>query len=117
MTTNAEATPASVDWDAYRAEFPTVSRCSFLNTCSLAALSPRSRAAVTTFLDLWEEHGASAWYRTWLGEAAALRAAFEQFVGGMAVALGVISSCYDYRSGAHPIFTPSRRITRRLRQR
>lgn len=103
----AEAAPASVDWAAYRDEFPTLARCTFLNTCSLGALSRRSRAAVTTFLDLWEAHGASAWYRTWLGEAAALRAAFERLIGAppgsvalapsAGVALGVIASCYDYR--------------------
>ncbi len=104
----AEVTTATVDWRAYRAEFPTLDRCTFLNTCSLGALSRRSRAAVATFLDLWEEHGAAAWYRTWLGEAAALRAAFERLIGGapgsvalapsIGVALGVIASCYDYRA-------------------
>jgi kynureninase len=102
MTTES----AGVNWAAYRAEFPTLSRTTFLNTCSLGALSQRSRAAVGTFLDLWEEYGASAWYRTWLGEAAALRASFERLVGGAAgsvalapsigVALGVVASCYDY---------------------
>jgi selenocysteine lyase/cysteine desulfurase len=97
---------AGVNWAAYRAEFPTLSRTTFLNTCSLGALSRRSRAAVARFLDLWEEHGAAAWYRTWLGEAAALRAGFEQLIGGapgsvalapsVGVALGVLASCYDY---------------------
>lgn len=98
----------AVDWAAYRAEFPTVARTVFLNTCSLGALSSRSRAAVNQFLDLWELHGASAWYRTWLGECAALRASFERLVGGAAgsvaiapsvgVALGVVASSYDYRA-------------------
>jgi kynureninase len=102
MTTES----AGVDWAAYRAEFPTLSRTTFLNTCSLGALSQRSRAAVGAFLDLWEEYGASAWYRTWLGEAAALRASFERLVGApsgsvalapsVGVALGVVASCYDY---------------------
>ena len=62
-------------WEAYRAEFPTCERVTYLNTCSLGALSRRSRAAVNTFLDLWEEHGASAWYATWLQEVAARWAA------------------------------------------
>ncbi|MBC8160369.1 MAG: aminotransferase class V-fold PLP-dependent enzyme [Roseiflexaceae bacterium] len=97
-----------VDWAAYRAEFPSVERTTFLNTCSLGALSRRSRAAVNQFLDLWELHGASAWYRTWLGECAALRASFERLVGApsgsvalapsVGVALGVIASSYDYRA-------------------
>ena len=111
----AEAAPTNVDWAAYRDEFPTLARCTFLNTCSLGALSRRSRAAVTTFLDLWEEHGASAWYRTWLGEAALLRTAFERLVGGApgsvalapsaGVALAVIASSYDYRTRNRVITT------------
>jgi selenocysteine lyase/cysteine desulfurase len=90
------------DWNAWRAEFPTLERCTFLNTCSLGALSRRGRAAVGRFLDLWEEHGASAWYRTWMGEIAALRADFAALVGAPAgstaiapsigAALGVIAS-------------------------
>lgn len=96
----------AVDWAAYRAEFPTVERTTFLNTCSLGALSRRSRAAVGQFLDLWEAYGASAWYRTWLGECAALRTGFEYLLGAEAgsvalapsvgVALGTVASCYDY---------------------
>ena len=96
----------TIDWAAYRAQFPVLERTVFLNTCSLGALSRQSRAAVLLFLDLWEEHGASAWYRTWLAECAALRAGFERLVGGAAgsvalapsvgVALGVVASSYDY---------------------
>ncbi len=111
----AQSTLQSVDWSAYRAEFPTLDRCTFLNTCSLGALSRRSRVAVTTFLDLWEEHGAAAWYRTWLGEATALRERFQSLVGGapgtvalapsVGVALGVVASCYDYRKRSRIIST------------
>ncbi len=59
------------------------------------------------FLDLWEEHGASAWYKLWLGEIAALRGSFERLVNAqpgtctiqhsVSAALAVIASCYDYR--------------------
>ena len=101
-------------WEAYRAEFPTCERMIYLNTCSLGALSRRSRAAVQTFLDLWEEHGASAWYATWLGEIAALRADFERLVnapaGSVAIhhsissALSVVASCYPY-TGRNRIIT------------
>ena len=104
-----------INWTHYRAEFPTLARTTFLNTCSLGALSRRSRAAVGAFLDLWEEHGATAWYRTWLGEAAALRAGFERLVNGapgsvalapsVGVALGVVASCYDYRARNRVITT------------
>ena len=104
-----------INWADYRAEFPTLARTTFLNTCSLGALSRRSRAAVGAFLDLWEEHGAAAWYRTWLGEAAALRAGFERLVNGapgsvalapsVGVALGVVASCYDYGARRRVITT------------
>ena len=93
-------------WTTYRAEFPTCERTIYLNTCSLGALSRRSRAAVGAFLDLWEEHGASAWYATWLGEVAALRERFGRLVNAPAdtiaihqsisSALTVVASCYPY---------------------
>src|SRR5439155_8493654 len=72
---------AFVDWEATRAEFPTLARKTYLNTCSLGALSTSTRAAVGEFLDLWEEHGASAWYRIWLGEVQALRQKFARLIG------------------------------------
>ncbi|HSH77746.1 MAG TPA: aminotransferase class V-fold PLP-dependent enzyme [Herpetosiphonaceae bacterium] len=93
-------------WESYRAEFPTCERTTYLNTCSLGALSRRSRMAVGSFLDLWEEHGASAWYATWLGEVATLRERFGRLVnaapGTVAIhhsissALSVVASCYPY---------------------
>lgn len=91
-------------WETYRAEFPTCGRVTYLNSCSLGALSRRSRAAVGAFLDLWEEHGASAWYVTWLGECAALRRGFARLVAApeesvalhhsVSSALSVVASCY-----------------------
>jgi selenocysteine lyase/cysteine desulfurase len=95
-----------IGWDAYRAEFPTFERTTYLNTCSLGALSRRSRAAVASFLDLWEQHGASAWYATWLRECAALRESFRRLVNAppetiaihhsVSSALSVVASCYPY---------------------
>lgn len=70
-----------VDWEATRVEFPTLARKTYLNTCSLGALSRGSREAVTRFLDLWEEMGASAWYSLWLGEAQALREKVARLIG------------------------------------
>ena len=94
------------NWNAARAEFPTLQRKTYLNTCSLGALSTRVRAAVNRHLDLWEEYGASAWYKIWLGECAALRSATEQLFNAPAgsvalapsagVALSTISSSLDY---------------------
>ena len=90
----------------YRAEFPTLARKNHLNTCSLGALSTRSRAAVTEFLDLWEEHGASAWYRIWLGACANLRESFARLVGAdateialhgcVSTALATVAGSLDY---------------------
>ena len=45
----------------YRAEFPIFRRAIYLNSCSLGALSTRSRAKVNECLDLWENLGAAAW--------------------------------------------------------
>ena len=70
-----------MDWEHLRADFPTLARTTYLNTCSLGALSRQSREAVTRFLDLWEEHGASAWYRIWLGEVQATRERFAKLIG------------------------------------
>ena len=70
-----------MDWEATRADFPTLAKRTHLNTCSLGALSRQSREAVGRFLDLWEDMGASAWYRIWLGEVQALRERFARLVG------------------------------------
>lgn len=98
--------PPPVDWQRTRAEFPTLGRKNYLNTCSLGALSTRVRAAITQHLDLWEEYGASAWYKIWLGECAALRATSERLFNAPAgsvalapsvgVALSSIGSALDY---------------------
>lgn len=99
-----------MDWEAWRDEFPTLSRKTYLNTCSLGPLSRRSRAAVGRFLDLWEDLGASAWYELWLGEAEALRRKVARVIGGqpseiallsnVSSALSVFASSLDY--GARP---------------
>ncbi len=95
------------NWSETRAEFPTLARKIYLNTCSLGALSQRVRAAVNRHLDLWEEYGASAWYKIWLGECSALRASTERLLNAPAgsvalapsvgVALSSIASALDYR--------------------
>lgn len=102
-------------WAQSRAEFPTLARKTYLNTCSLGALSTRVRAAVNRHLDLWEEYGASAWYKIWLGECAALRAASERLFNAPAgsvalapsvgVALSTLGSCLDYRQRPKVITT------------
>jgi selenocysteine lyase/cysteine desulfurase len=96
----------SIDWAAWRAEFPGLEKRTYLNTVSLGQLSRRSRAAVNTFLDLWTELGASAWYAHWLDEVTATRAEFARLVGAtedeiailpnVSTGLGAISSSIDF---------------------
>lgn len=96
----------SIDWAAWRAEFPGLERRTYLNTVSLGQLSRRSRTAVNTFLDLWTELGASAWYAHWLDEVTATRAEFARLVGAsedeiailpnVSTGLGAISSSIDF---------------------
>lgn len=79
-----------MDWEATRTEFPMLARKTYLNTCSLGALSRASREAVIRFLDLWEEHGASAWYRIWLGEVQATRERFARLIGAGADEVAIL---------------------------
>jgi selenocysteine lyase/cysteine desulfurase len=60
-------------WTEFRAEFPIFETTTYLNTCSLCALSRQSRASVEHYLRLWHEMGASAWYTFWMGEIERLR--------------------------------------------
>ena len=93
-----------------RAEFPIFERCTYLNSCSLGALSRRSRARVNAYLDLWDTRGASAWYDTWWAALEELRTRYGRLLGAapgsvalhpnVSSALGVIASALDY--GARP---------------
>lgn len=69
------------DLDALRAEFPILSRKTYLNSCSLGALSRRSGARLDEFLERWHEMGASAWYEHWLGRIEELRMRVAAFWG------------------------------------
>lgn len=95
-----------MDWEATRSEFPTLSRKTYLNTCSLGPLSVRTRAAVNRHLDLWEEFGASAWYELWMGEIANLRGKVARLLNArveeiallpsVSAALSVLASSIDH---------------------
>lgn len=103
MTTRA----ADGDLSAYRAEFPIFDRKIYLNSCSLGPLSRRSRSAVSEFLDLWDDMGASAWYQIWWAALADVRERFARLVGAGAhetaltasasAALTAVASSLDYR--------------------
>lgn len=69
------------DLTHYRAEFPTLARATYLNSCSLGALSARTRAAIDRYMDEWTDLGASAWYEVWMGEISALRGKVARLIG------------------------------------
>src|SRR5918996_2124826 len=89
----------------YREEFPLLDASVYLNTCSLGARSERSRLRLHAFLADWDELGARAWYRRWLGELDALRADAGALLGvpgteialapNVSAALAVIASALD----------------------
>jgi kynureninase len=91
----------------YREEFPVFGHARYLNSCSLGALSKRSRLRVNQYLDLWEQRGASAWYDQWLPALEVLRGEYGWVVGASAEdislhpsvssVLGVVAESLDYR--------------------
>src|SRR5437868_725257 len=91
---------------AYRAEFPILQRKTYLNSCSLGALSLRSMQGITQFMELWNEWGSHAWYEIWLGEIASVRRKFATIIGAqphevaiapsVSVALSSIATALDY---------------------
>ncbi len=90
----------------YRDEFPIFRHATYLNSCSLGALSSRGRAATVEYLDAWERRGASAWYDTWLPALERLRAGYGRVVNAEAdtislhpsisSALSVVAESLDY---------------------
>lgn len=59
--------------ERWRAEFPILAERTYLNSCSLGALSRRSMTYLDEYQELWNTMGASAWYELWLGRLAELR--------------------------------------------
>jgi selenocysteine lyase/cysteine desulfurase len=90
----------------YRDEFPILARKTYLNSCSLGALSRRSMDALDRFQEEWNEYGASAWYATWIGKLVELRAAYGRVIGAregevalspnVSTTLTMVASCLDY---------------------
>ncbi len=70
-----------IDLDSVRAEFPILGRRTYLNSCSLGALSTRSEGYLHDFTERWHEMGASAWYGHWLGRVEELRGRVAAFLG------------------------------------
>lgn len=69
------------DLDLLRAEFPILSSHTYLNSCSLGALSRRSEGYLDDFRHRWHTMGASAWYEHWLGRIEQLRGRVATFWG------------------------------------
>lgn len=78
--------------DDLRAEFPILSRRTYLNSCSLGALSRRSEAYLLDFTTGWHELGASAWYAHWLGRVEELRGRAAAFLGARPRELALLPS-------------------------
>ena len=90
----------------YRDEFPILQRKTYLNSCSLGALSRRSMQGMELFMELWNEWGAHAWYDLWLAEIVKARKKFASLIGAqeheiaiapnVSTALSSIASALDY---------------------
>ena len=99
----------------YRAEFPILQRKTYLNSCSLGALSVRSMQGINTFMEMWNEWGAHAWYEIWMGEIARARQKFATLIGAqlhevaiapnVSVALSSIATALDYSERNRVVLT------------
>ncbi len=84
-----------------RDRFPILAECTYLNSCSLGALSHDATEELSRFLARWHARGAAAWYDEWLAKLDDLRAAAARVHGAGAgevallpstsAALGVVS--------------------------
>src|SRR5690606_23940828 len=101
-----QAIACPMDWAAWRAEFPILARKTYLNSCSLGALSLRAEAKLRTFLDEWHDRGAADWYDTWLGRLDEVRGRVARLIGAephevalaasVSAALAAVASAIDY---------------------
>ncbi|HEX8362896.1 MAG TPA: aminotransferase class V-fold PLP-dependent enzyme [Longimicrobium sp.] len=99
--------PQSSDLPArWRSEFPILQTHTYLNSCSLGALSRRSMGYLGEYQALWNTMGASAWYELWLGRIAELRGHVARMwnareneialVPSVSAALSSVASTVDY---------------------
>ena len=91
-TLNEGTFMATPDWDSARAQFPTLQKKIYLNSCSLGLLSRRSRDALNKYMDLWEEKGAAAWYVEWFAEMEDLREQFARLINASADEIAIMPS-------------------------
>lgn len=92
--------------EAWRDEFPILQTRTYLNSCSLGALSRRSMGYLGEYQALWNTLGASAWYELWLGRLQQLRGRVAELFNAVpaeialmpsvSAALGSVASAVDY---------------------
>lgn len=90
----------------WRAEFPITEQLLYLNSCSLAPLPRRGRAALEEFARQWAELGSRAWYDHWITEYEALRGDVARVLGAgadeialeasVSAALVSVASTFNY---------------------
>ncbi|MFO7893490.1 MAG: aminotransferase class V-fold PLP-dependent enzyme [Longimicrobiales bacterium] len=95
-----------MNWTDWREEFPILADTTYLNSCSLGALSRRAEQRLRDFRNEWHRYGASAWYETWMARLADLRGRVGAMIGAgedeialsasVSAALAVIASGVDY---------------------
>src|SRR5438128_10917982 len=99
----APAAIAHPELVSYRSEFPILGRKTYLNSCSLGALSKRSMENMAQFMEMWNEWGAHAWYEIWMGEIAKVRQKFADIIGAqvheVAIAPNVSTALSSIASG------------------
>jgi selenocysteine lyase/cysteine desulfurase len=88
--------------------FPIFRQQTYLNTCSLGALSTQSRSRLSEYLELWEARGAAAWYDVWLPALDELRARYARLIGAapeeislhpsISAAIAAVAEALDYRT-------------------
>lgn len=90
----------------YRAEFPILDTCTYLVSHSLGAMPRAARRELERYADEWDTRGVRAWHEGWwevgrttgdlLAPVLGVPAGTVSMHQNVAVALGVIASCYDF---------------------
>ncbi|HEX5724781.1 MAG TPA: aminotransferase class V-fold PLP-dependent enzyme [Longimicrobiaceae bacterium] len=94
--------------ERWRAEFPILQTRTYLNSCSLGALSRRGMGYLGEYQALWNTLGASAWYELWMGRVDQVKRAVARLWNAreseialspsVSSALSSIASAIDHRT-------------------
>ena len=104
------------EWFDVRDEFPILSRHTYLNSCSLGALSRRAEHYLGDFTERWHDMGASAWYGHWLGRIEELRGRVAAFLGADPKSLALLRSAARSRKAWSPICSSGTRAAPNIRR-